>query len=122
MFTDPQTLTRTGGSAVTLPRIPTTGDRGAFRSADGTLAMLAFHSYGKRDRHTVQVTDTQISASPLITGTSFIASLTAGIWIDVPKNLEGYTPTQAQAVVGALTAWATASSAANVLKLIQGEG
>lgn len=122
MFTDPQSLTRTGGSAVSLPRIPISGDRGAFRSADNTLAMTISHQYGRRDRHTVQISDTQISASPLITGTSFIASLTCGFWVDVPSQMAGFTPTQVQADAGALTAWLTASTAANVLKLIQGEG
>jgi hypothetical protein len=122
MFTDPQSLTRTGGSAVSLPRIPVSGDRGAFRSADNTLDMQVFHSYGRRDRHTVQISDTQISASPLITGTSFIASLTCGFWIDVPSKMAGFTPTQVQADAGALSTWLTVSSAANVLKLIAGEG
>lgn len=82
--------------------------------------MKISHSYGsKRDVHTLAIVDTKTTADPLITGSSFIASATVRIAIDLPKT--GYTVTEAQAIVGALTTWLSASSGANPIKLLGGE-
>jgi hypothetical protein len=82
--------------------------------------MAITHSYGsKRDRHTLRIVDTKTTADPLITGSSFIASATVSIAVDVPKV--GYTITEQQAIIGALTTWLSASSGANPIKLLGGE-
>jgi hypothetical protein len=67
----------------------------------------------------LRIVDTKTTADPLITGSSFIASATVSIAIDVPKV--GYTITEQQAIVGALTTWLSASSGANPIKLLGGE-
>lgn len=120
MFTDPQSLTKTGGSAKTLPRTSSADNSGQFRTDIGDLVMAITHSYGsKRDRHTLRIVDTKTTADPLITGSSFIASATVSIAVDVPKV--GYTITEQQAIIGALTTWLSASSGANPIKLLGGE-
>lgn len=119
MFTDPQSLTKTGGSAVSLPRTSSADNSGAFKASDGTLQMLISHSYGKRNRHTLRVVDTKTTADPLTTGSSFIASSTVSVIVDAPPV--GYTPAELNAIVGAVSTWLTASSGANPLKVLGGE-
>jgi len=120
MFTEPQSLTKTGGSSQSLDRTSSADNAGKFRTADSALQMDFSHSYGsKRDRHTLRIVDTKTTADPLVTGSSFIASATVSIAIDVPKV--GYTPTEQNAIVGALTTWLAASSGANPLKMIGGQ-
>ncbi len=119
MFTDPQSLTKTGSSAATLPRVSSSTNAGTFKQDTGALQMDLFHSYGRRDRHTLKIVDTKTTADPLITGSSFIASATLQLSMDLPKV--GYTITEAQAIIGALTTWLSASSGANPIKLLGGE-
>lgn len=119
MFTDPIVLTKTGGSATNLYRTSEGDNTGLYRTPDGLLVATFRHSYGRRNRHTMNVIDTKTTPDPLVTGSSFIASLTAGIFVDVPTV--GYTITEQQAVVGALTAFLTASSGANSIKMLGGE-
>ncbi len=119
MFTDPQSLTKTGASAATLPRTSSADNSGQFRQDTGALRMEIAHTYGRRDRHTLRIVDTKTTADPLIAGSSFIASATLSLTMDLPKT--GYTVTEAQAIVGALTTWLSASSGANPIKLLGGE-
>ncbi len=120
MFTDPQSLTKTGGSATSLPRTSSADNSGRFRTDTGALQLDLSHSYGsRRDRHTLRIVDTKTTADPLITGSSFIASATLQMSMDLPKV--GYTITEAQAIIGALTTWLSASSGANPIKLLGGE-
>jgi hypothetical protein len=119
MFTDPQSLTKTGGTAVSLPRTSSADNSGQFRTDSGALVMQISHTYGKRDRHVLRIVDTKTTADPLSTGSSFIASATVQVTVDLPKV--GYTITEAQAIIGALTTWLTASTGANPIKLLGGE-
>jgi len=120
MFTDPQSLTKTGGTAKSLPRTSSADNSGRFRTDIGDLQMDMSHSYGsKRDRHILRIVDTKTTADPLVTGSSFIASATVALTVDLPKV--GYTITEQQAIIGALTTWLSASSGANPIKLLGGE-
>lgn len=119
MFTDPQSLTKTGGSAISLPRVSSSDYSGRFRNDTGSLKLEISHAYGKRDRHVIRVVDTKVTADPLVAGSSFEASATVALTVDAPKT--GYTVTELQAVIGALSTWLTASSGANPIKVLGGE-
>jgi hypothetical protein len=123
MFTDPQSITPTGGSAVSMPRTSSALNSGAFKSLDtgsGGDSLSISHSYGKgRARHTIRLTDTKLTTDPFLTGSSFIASMSASLTIDVPDT--GYTPAQAAAICGGLYTLLSASTNAATVKLIGGE-
>lgn len=119
MFTEPISLTKTGGTAKSLARTSFGEDSSQFRTDSNDLRLTVKHAYGKRDRHTVQIIDTKTTADPLVAGSSFLASATVSFTVDAPKV--GYTITELQAIVGALTTWLSASSGANPIKLLGGE-
>lgn len=122
MFTDPQSVTPTGGSAVSMPRTSASDNSGAFKSLDvgtGTDGLTISHVYGKRNRHTIRLTDTKLTADPFLTGSSFIASMSATLIVDVPVT--GYTAAQAAAICGGLYTLLSASTNAATVKLIGGE-
>lgn len=116
-FADPQSVT-ISGSAVSLPRTSSGTNSGVFSAADSTVRMLISHAYGKRNRRTVRLEHSKIAADPL-TSANTKYSMTAYIVFDVPTV--GYTVAEAQAVVAGFTTWLTASSGANVAKVLGGE-
>lgn len=119
MFTDPISITKTGGSAKSLARTSNGDNSAIYRTDDGALLLRFSHSYGRRDRHQVVLVDTKTTADPLLTGSSFIASASVGFYVDVPKV--GYTIAEQSAVFGGLSTWASASSFAAIAKLLGGE-
>lgn len=119
MFTEPISLTKTGGSAVDLARTGMSDNSGTFSKSDGALKLYISHSYGRRNRHTLRLVDTKTTADPLVSGSSFIASASLSLSMDVPVT--GYTVTEMQAICGALTTWLSASTGANPTKLWSGE-
>lgn len=116
-YSDPQSVTLSG-SAVSLPRISSGLNSGAFSSADGTAVMKVSHSYGKRNRRTVRLEHSKIAADPL-TAANTKYSMTAYVVLDVPTV--GYTVAEAQAIAKGLTDWLSASTGANIAKLLGGE-
>lgn len=116
-YTDPQTVTV--GSALTLPRISSGINSGSFSKDDGTAVLSVSHQYGKRTRRTARVTSTKISADPLLTNVNVRLSASAYLVVDVPNN--GYTIAEIKDIVTGLTTWLTASTNANLVKLLGGE-
>jgi len=119
MFTDPISITKTGGSAKNLARVSTGDNSAIYRTDDGLLLLSFKHTYGRRDRITATLVDKKVTADPYLTGSSFESSVSAGIFFDVPKV--GYTIAEQSAVYGGLSTWASASSFAAIAKLLGGE-
>lgn len=117
MFTDPQSVT-ISGSAVSLPRTSSGVNAGTYTSADSAVKMTVSSQYGKRNRRTVRLEHSKIAADPL-TSANTKYSMTAYVVFDTPAV--GYTVAEAQAVIAGLTAWLTASTGANVAKVLGGE-
>lgn len=117
MLADPQSLTIAGSTATALPR---TGSdpSGVFRSADGSAVLRVTHSYGKRNRRTVRVEHTKVSPDPL-TQVNALVGASAYIVIDEPR--EGYTDDELKTLVSGLCSWLTASSGAQLAKILGGE-
>jgi len=116
-YSDPQSIT-ISGSAVSLPRISSGVNSGGFANPDGTAVMKVSHAYGKRNRRTVRLEHSKIAADPL-TAANTKYSMTAYLVVDEP--VVGYTVAEAQAVVTALATWLSASTGANIAKLLGGE-
>lgn len=117
-FADPQSVT-IAGTAVSLPLTSRSGTSGAYGSADGNTKLSISHSVGKRKRRVVRLDNQKIASDPLLAGVNVLASMSAYLVIDVP--ITGFTVTEQKAVVDALTAYLTASTGANVTKVLGGE-
>jgi len=118
MFTDPQSVT-INSVATSLPKVSSGTNASEYKTADG-LAKLAISSqYGKRVRRMVRLDSSKIAADPLSAGQSLPVSMSAYLVVDVP--LVGYTNAEQKYIVDALSGWLTASSGANVTKVLGGE-
>lgn len=119
MFADPQTVT-INAIANTLARTPQGTNYGIFTKDDGLVKLSISHSVsGKRTRRLVKLEHAKIAADPLLAGVNVKASMTAYLVIDVPET--GYTIAEAKQVVDGLTAYLTASTGANVTKVLGAE-
>lgn len=118
MFADPQTVT-VSGVGKTLNRTSSTENGGKFATSDRAYKESILHSYGRRERHTVQLQFDSLVANPLVSGQNVNQSMTARLVIDVPP---GYDAATAKAVVDGFLANLTATSGANITKLLGGEG
>lgn len=116
-FSDPQTVTI--GSAISLPRTGQGVSTGNFTASDGNTKLTVSHAYGKRNRRQVRVDAAKVAPDPLISSTNIKYSMSAYLVVDVPPT--GYTVAEAKQVVDGLVAWLTATSGANVTKLLGGE-
>lgn len=117
-FSDPQTVT-VNAVAQVLPRTGFDASSGTFTKDDGTRQLLISHAYGKRTRRAVKFTSNVIASDPLVTGNNLRLSSSVTVVIDQPTT--GLTPTQLKDDAAGLLTWLTASSNANLIKLIGGE-
>jgi hypothetical protein len=117
-FSDPQSLT-INSVATSLPRTGFGTDKGTFTAADGTVQLSVSHISGKRVRRTVRVDHSKVAADPFVANVSTKVGMSAYLVIDTPIN--GYTATEAKQIVDALTAFLTASTGANVTRVLGGE-
>lgn len=118
MLTDPQSIT-INAIARSLPRTGTGDNSGTFKQDSGASALAVSHTYGKRTRDVVRFTDTKTTTDPLVTGSSFIASMGITITIDSPPV--GYTVAEKKQVVDGVLAWLTASTGAKITQILGGE-
>lgn len=117
-YADPQTVT-VSGTPISLPRTGFGPASGEFTSADGLTKLSVSSIYGKRTRRTIRLTQSKISADPLVPSQNTRSSMTCYMVVDVPVN--GYTVAEEKALVDAFTAFLSASSGAAVGKLLGGE-
>lgn len=117
-FTDPQSVT-INAVAYPLPRTSSGANSGVFTSADGSVRMTVSHAYGKRNRRTIRIEHSKISADPLQPSTNARYSMSTYVVVDAP--VVGYTATEIKQVVDGLTAYLTASTGARVTQLLGGE-
>lgn len=117
-FADPSSVT-ISGSAISLPRTSSGVNAGTFTSADGLTKLDVTHAYGKRNRRQLRLTVSKTSADPIIPAQNTVSSMSVYMVVDVPKV--GYSVTEQKAVVDAFAAYLTASTGAQVTKLLGGE-
>jgi len=117
-FTDPQSVT-IGGVTSSLPRTGSGPNTGTFKSNDGLITLQVSSQYGKRTRRTLRLEHSKVAPDPLISSTNVKYSATVYMVVDTPVT--GYTVAQQKEIVDAFAAFLTASSGANVTKLLGGE-
>lgn len=115
MFADPQSVT-INAVPVSLPRVVVGSSEATYKSADETVQMRISHQTSKgRKRRMVRLDSTIIAADPL---TAENSSQKAGVYIVIDEPTFGFTDTDLDYLVDALTAWL---SSGNVAKLLGGE-
>jgi hypothetical protein len=117
-YADPQTINSLGGFT-SLPRTGAGPTSGSFSSSDGTVQLSVSHANGKRLRSQIRLTQSKVSADPLIPSQNVRNSMSAYVVIDRPVN--GFTVTEAKAVADVLVAYLTASTGARITQLLGGE-
>ncbi len=117
MYTEPQSVT-ISGTAISLPRTGVGTTSGQFNTPDGTTVLKVSQAIGKRNRRTARVESSKVAVDPL-TAMNQKFSMSAYIVVDTPPT--GFTVAEAQAVVTGLCTWLTASTGANIAKLLGGE-
>lgn len=117
-YADPQSVT-IAGVATSLPRTSSGTNSGTFTSNDGLVRLSVSHAYGKRQRRIIRLEHAKVAADPFVSGQNTKYSMTTYIVVDVPTS--GYTVAQQKEVVDAFAAYLTASTGANVTKLLGGE-
>jgi len=116
---DPQTVTVSPASAVSLPRTSSGTNAGVFTSGDGYLSYQFSHQYGKRTRRLARFNHKKVIVDPLVTATNTIRSMSVSLVIDGPTD--GYTVAEMKAVVDGFVTQLNASSGAVLTKFLGGE-
>jgi len=119
MLSDPQSVTPTGGSAVSLPTVGRGLNQSIYQSADGNTVLTISHNLGKRKRTQVRLDFSKIAADPLISAQNIKYSMSAYMVIDTP--ITGFTVAEAMAQAGGLLAYLSASTNAKVTSVLGGE-
>lgn len=117
---DPQSVT-IGGTAISLPRVSSSGSTSVYQSADGNTKLTVTSSTGRRFRRTARLDHKKIAGDPLVPATNTTFSMSAFLTYDVPPV--GYTVAQQKEVGDGLTAWLnTGTGTANTTtKVLGGE-
>lgn len=118
MYTDPQSIT-INAVANSLPRVSVNGSSSVYQKDDGNVRLLVTHTSGKRNRHTARVEFKKTAADPLFPAQNAPYSMSTYIVTDVPPT--GFTVVEQKQIVDALVAWLSASSGANITRLLGGE-
>jgi len=118
LFTDPQSVT-INAVAVPLPQVGQRENGATYRSADGNVDFQIDHTYGRRESHRVRLHHKKLSAD--LMSPSLNRPFDEAVSIVVNRPDAGFTVTETKQLVDALLAWASASSGANITKLLGGE-
>lgn len=117
-FPDPQSVT-IDGTAISLPRTSSGVNAGTFGANDGATALEISHSYGKRTRRTIAIKVKKYASDPANPTQNIPVSSTIRLTVDHP--VQGYTVAELSKVLVGFAASLTASSNANITRLLGGE-
>lgn len=116
---DPQSVT-INSVAQSLARTGVSEVKSTYQKDDGTVTMTVSHQPGKvRSRDSAKLTFSKIAADPLLAGVNREVSIS--VFFNIDRPLIGLTVTEMKDVATALTSWLTASSGANLTKILGGE-
>lgn len=111
---DPQSMTV--GTAVTLPRTITGEQSATYMAADGTIALLVTHQLVRGRRRTlVKATKKKVSTDVL---TDVKSEITSSVNITFDRPNVGFTEAELIELVTGVFTWNTASTNANLKKVL----
>lgn len=118
-FADPQSVT-INAVANSLPRVSQGNLSGVFQKDDGTVKLSFSHEVGKNGtRHLVRLDHQKIATDPFTTTVNRTVGTSAWMVISTPKY--GYTIAEQKQIADALVAYLSASSGANITKVLGDE-
>jgi hypothetical protein len=118
-FSDPLSVT-ISGVATSLPRVSVGEDLSEYQSGDGLIRVEASHQYKvERTRRMIRLDANKITADPFRDNENRQVSMSTYVVFDTPKV--GYSAAEILAVWAGFNTLLTASSNANVSKLLGGE-
>jgi len=120
MFADPQSVT-IGATPYTLPRTGSGTNSGTFAESGGTVLFKTSHSLGRRIRRVARLDHKKLIADPLSPSVNVNTGFATYLVVDAPTQAGMFTITEQKDVVVALINNLTASTNANLLKLLGGE-
>jgi len=118
MLADPQSVT-INAVPHSLPRVESGINAARYTKDDQTVSLSTSHTYGKRYRRVVRLDHNKISADPLVPAQN--QKLGASIYLVVDQPVTGYTPVDLEQIAAGFLAWFTASTNANLKKVLAGE-
>jgi len=120
-FADPQSITPTGGSAISMPRISSGTLSGQFGSADGLTQLSISHQTvsGGVKRHLYRIDQSKLVADPFVPANSKYAKAYAYLVVGQPTY--GYTAADVIALAGGMMTGLSATSFAALTKLVGSE-
>ena len=118
-FADPQVVKVDGTNNVNLPRVSTGEFSSEYLSSDGTITLRLSTANGRRKRHVCRLDLSKITTDPF--DTSQNVEVGTSVYLVIDKPLAGFNATEMLNLVNGLTAYLTASSSANVVKLLGSE-
>lgn len=118
MLADPQSIT-IDGTAHSLPRVLTGTELGRFVSADAATSLeIETQSKGRR-RTVARLRIRKVTSDPLVSTTNVRVDDTVALTINRP--IDGFSDSEIEKQVAGFITWLTASSNANLKKIIAGE-
>lgn len=117
-FSDPQSVT-VNAVAQSMPRTSSGADRGSFTKDDGTYKLTISHEYGKQTRRLIKLDNFKVAPDPLFPAQN--TPYTASVHLVITEPPVGYTNAELKLVVDGFLAYLSASSGANITKILGGE-
>lgn len=117
-FADPQSVT-ISGTANSLARTGQGLGVGTFSTNDGTVSMEVRQTSGKRFRRSARLVHKKYSTDPARPDQNIPVSATVQLYVDLPP--QGYTAADLEAILVGFIGNLTASTNANIKKLLGGE-
>jgi hypothetical protein len=118
MLTEPQSVTT--DAAHSLPRTGTSSNSGTFENFTDGYEFSIVHDYStSRQRHVVWLEQTKIVTDPLFSTQNKQVVARATLTVSAPPS--GFTQTQLKELAKGLMSNLTASTDANLIKIIGGE-
>lgn len=117
MLADPQNITTSAGAKV-ASRTLTGTDRGRFISPDQSTVVEVQTSFGKRIRTVAKVTEAKVFQDPLTNAPSRVEEV---VQLTINRPQDGFSEEDVLATVKGFFGWLTASTDANLKKIIGGE-
>lgn len=115
---DPQAFTV--GTLQSAPRIPGSSiDGGAFKTGDQQFTLSIAQVYGKRIRREVRLDQKKIVADPLFASQN--REVASSVYLVVNHPPQGFSVTELKDLVKGLLGNLTASTDANLIKVLGGE-
>lgn len=114
---DPQAFTV--GTAQSAPRTGQGLDSGTFRTTDRAFELSVNQVYGKRIRREVRLDQTKIVADPLFAAQN--QKVSASVYLVVNHPEQGFSVSELKDLVTGLLGNLTASTNANLVKVLGGE-